>query len=88
VSVSWLDERVVYGCWSDCIDEVQQCKRVGDVCISETTDLRRLTSNSQLDRHTDADIYTYSPEMKGPRKIRRVSWTPKKTNQWVLNKLA
>jgi len=25
-------------------------------------------------------------EMKGPRKILRVSWTAKKTNQWVLNK--
>jgi len=25
-------------------------------------------------------------EMKGPRKILRVSWTAKKTNEWVLNK--
>ena len=25
-------------------------------------------------------------EMKGLRKILRVSWTPKKTNEWVLNK--
>ena len=24
--------------------------------------------------------------MKGPRKILRVSWTAKKTNEWVLNK--
>jgi len=25
-------------------------------------------------------------EVKGPRKILRVSWTAKKTNEWVLNK--
>ena len=25
-------------------------------------------------------------EMKGPRKILRVSWIAKKTNEWVLNK--
>jgi len=25
-------------------------------------------------------------EMKGPRKVLRVSWTAKKTNEWVLNK--
>jgi len=25
-------------------------------------------------------------EMKGLRKIMMVSWTPKKTNEWVLNK--
>jgi len=24
--------------------------------------------------------------MKGPRKISQVSWTAKKTNEWVLNK--
>jgi len=27
-------------------------------------------------------------EMKGPRKILQVSWTAKKTNEWVLNKAA
>jgi len=30
--------------------------------------------------------HVWMPEMKGMRKILRVSWTAKKTNEWVLNK--
>jgi len=30
--------------------------------------------------------HTFLFEIKGLRKILRVSWTPKKTSEWVLNK--
>ena len=33
-------------------------------------------------------LYADAFEMKGLRKILRVSWTAKKTNEWVLNKAA
>ena len=41
------------------------------------------TQNFRKNKETFPDAF----EMKGPRKIRRVSWTAKKTNEWVLKKL-
>ena len=32
------------------------------------------------------DVYHDAIKMKGLRKILRVSWTAKKTNEWILNK--
>jgi len=31
-------------------------------------------------------VWPVAFEVKGPRKIQRVWWTAKKTNEWVLNK--
>ena len=40
--------------------------------------------NWTLRKNAEARLDAF--EMKGLRKIPRVSWTAKKTNQWVLNK--
>jgi len=40
--------------------------------------------HSEVRKNEETSVDTF--EMKGPRKILRVLWTAKKTNEWVLNK--
>ena len=41
----------------------------------------------KLDTRKNEETRLYAFEMKGPRKIQRVLWTAKKTNEWFLTKL-
>ena len=56
-------------------------------------DLRVLFSNRHENASTTEHLFTermkkhvWMLEMKGLRRMLRVSWTAKKTNEWVLNK--